>query len=52
MDAVYFSFHKANQFLGMTGQPTFLSVDVMNAPNIEADMKRYETRLPSRSFSP
>ena len=23
VDAVYFPFHKANQFLGMTGLPTF-----------------------------
>ncbi len=29
VDAVYFPFHKANQFLGMTGLPTFLAVDVM-----------------------
>lgn len=31
VDAVYFPFHKANQFLGMSGLPTFLAVDVMSA---------------------
>lgn len=29
VDAVYFPFHKANEFLGMTALPTFLCVDVM-----------------------
>ncbi|NBB08595.1 NAD(P)H-dependent oxidoreductase [Pseudomonas sp. SLFW] len=47
VDAVYFPFHKANQFLGMTGLPTFLAVDVMKVPNIEADVKRYEAHLAS-----
>jgi modulator of drug activity B len=45
VDAVYFPFHKANQFLGMTGLPTFLSVDVMKRPDIDADVKRYEAHL-------
>ncbi|MFK3969769.1 NAD(P)H-dependent oxidoreductase [Pseudomonas sp. NPDC087358] len=47
VDAVYFPFHKANQFLGMTGLPTFLAVDVMKVPNIEADVKRYQAHLAS-----
>jgi len=47
VDAVYFPFHKANQFLGMTGLPTFLAVDVMKVPNIDADVKRYEAHLAS-----
>ncbi|MFJ3484751.1 NAD(P)H-dependent oxidoreductase [Pseudomonas sp. NPDC090202] len=47
VDAVYFPFHKANQFLGMTGLPTFLAVDVMKVPNIENDVKRYEAHLAS-----
>ena len=34
VDAVYFPFHKANEFLGMTGLPTFLCVDVMKRPAI------------------
>jgi modulator of drug activity B len=45
VDAVYFPFHKANEFLGMTGLPTFLCVDVMKRPNIEADVARYERHL-------
>jgi modulator of drug activity B len=45
VDAVYFPFHKANQFLGMTALPTFLAVDVMKVPNIDADVKRYEAHL-------
>lgn len=47
VDAVYFPFHKANQFLGMTGLPTFLAVDVMKMPNVDADVKRYEAHLAS-----
>ncbi|MGK9067023.1 NAD(P)H-dependent oxidoreductase [Stutzerimonas chloritidismutans] len=47
VDAVYFPFHKANQFLGMTSLPTFLCDDVMKRPAIEADIKRYETHLAS-----
>jgi modulator of drug activity B len=45
VDAVYFPFHKANQFLGMTGLPTFLSVDVMKRPDIDGDIARYEQHL-------
>ncbi|PJI50228.1 MAG: NADPH quinone reductase MdaB [Pseudomonas sp.] len=45
VDAVYFPFHKANQFLGMSPLPTFLSVDVMKRPNIEADVQRYLQHL-------
>ncbi|PBP98701.1 NAD(P)H-dependent oxidoreductase [Pseudomonas congelans] len=45
VDAVYFPFHKANEFLGMTGLPTFLAVDVMKMPDIEADVQRYQAHL-------
>jgi modulator of drug activity B len=45
VDAVYFPFHKANEFLGLSVLPTFLSVDVMKAPNIEADVARYLAHL-------
>ena len=45
VDAVYFPFHKAHQFLGMSALPTFLCVDVMKVPNIEADVARYEQHL-------
>ncbi|MNN87251.1 Modulator of drug activity B [compost metagenome] len=44
---MYFPFHKANQFLGMSGLPTFLCVDVMKRPNIEADVARYTQHLQS-----
>jgi modulator of drug activity B len=45
VDAVYFPFHKANEFLGLSVLPTFLSVDVMKAPNIEGDVARYLAHL-------
>ncbi|OHC29178.1 MAG: NADPH quinone reductase MdaB [Pseudomonadales bacterium RIFCSPLOWO2_12_59_9] len=45
VDAVYLPFHKANQFLGMEGLPTFLCVDVMKVPAIEADVARYQQHL-------
>lgn len=45
VDAVYFPFHKANQFLGMSALPTFLCTDVMKMPNIERDVARYEQHL-------
>ncbi|MBD9416361.1 NAD(P)H-dependent oxidoreductase [Pseudomonas sp. PDM16] len=45
VDAVYFPFHKANQFLGMSALPTFLCTDVMKMPDIERDVARYEQHL-------
>ncbi len=45
VDAVYFPFHKANEFLGMSGLPTFICNDVMKVPNIEHDVARYEQHL-------
>lgn len=45
VDAVYFPFHKAHHFLGMRALPTFLCVDVMKVPSIEADVARYEQHL-------
>lgn len=45
VDAVYFPFHKANEFLGMTGLPTFICNDVMKVPAIEQDVARYEQHL-------
>ena len=41
VDSVYLPFHKANRFLGMQGLPTFLCVDVMKRPQVEADVERY-----------
>jgi len=45
VDAVYFPFHKANEFLGMSALPTFICNDVMKVPNIEQDVARYEQHL-------
>ncbi|MGN8260940.1 NAD(P)H-dependent oxidoreductase [Pseudomonas sp. SMSB3] len=45
VDAVYFPFHKANQFLGMTGLPTFLAVDVMKRPDVPAALAAYRAHL-------
>ena len=45
VDAVYFPFHKANEFLGMSALPSFLCNDVMKMPDIERDVARYEQHL-------
>ena len=45
VDAVYFPFHKAHAFLGMSALPTCLCTDVMKVPNIERDVARYEQHL-------
>lgn len=45
VDAVYFPFHKAQQFLGMSSLPTFLCVDVMKRPDVERDVARYRQHL-------
>lgn len=45
VDALYLPFHKANQFLGMSPLATFLCVDVMKRPAIEADIARYQQHL-------
>ena len=45
VDAVYFPFHKAHAFLGMSALPTFLCCDVMKVPAIERDVARYEQHL-------
>ncbi|NHN87921.1 NAD(P)H-dependent oxidoreductase [Acetobacter conturbans] len=45
VDAVYFPFHKANQFLALAELPTFLASDVMKAPNVEATLVRYRQHL-------
>ncbi len=45
VDAVYFPFHKANQFLGMEALPTFLCVDVMKEPNVPHNIERYKKHL-------
>lgn len=45
IDAVYFPFHKANQFLGMTSLPTFLCNDVIKDPNTDEHIARYSAHL-------
>ena len=45
VDAVYLPMHKAHQFLGMQGLPTFLCVDVMKQPNVQGDVVRYQAHL-------
>lgn len=50
VDAVYFAFHKANQFLGLSPIPTFLCADVMKNPMVEQDLARYKAHL-SKYFS-
>ena len=39
------SLHKANQFLGMSGLPTFLAVDVMKRPDVPAAVAAYQAHL-------
>ncbi|WP_392552562.1 NAD(P)H-dependent oxidoreductase [Orbus wheelerorum] len=45
VDMVYFHFHKANEFLGLTALPTFLCTDVIKNPNVEHDIERYKAHL-------
>ena len=45
VDAVYFPFHKANQFLGLSPHPTFMCNDVVKQPDIENDASRYRDHL-------
>ena len=45
VDGVYLPFHKANQFLGMQGLPTFIVNDVIKAPNVERYKTEYRQHL-------
>lgn len=45
VDGLYLHFHKANQFLGMEGLPTFICNDVIKQPDIPRDIVRYRTHL-------
>lgn len=45
VDAVYFPFHKSQEFLGMSAQPTFMVNDVMKNPQIEQYITRYREHL-------
>lgn len=45
VDAVYFPFHKSQEFLGLQGLPTFLATDVIKAPRVDADVAAYREHL-------
>nr|WP_300309518.1 NAD(P)H-dependent oxidoreductase [Halomonas sp.] len=45
VEAVYFPFHKSQEFVGMEGMPTFLANDVIKAPDVEGDMTAYREHL-------
>ena len=45
VDGVYLPFHKANQFLGMTGLPTFIANDVMKQPDVPHFIAEYRKHL-------
>ena len=45
VDGVYLPFHKANQFLGLTGLPTFIANDVMKVPEVECYKTEYSAHL-------
>ncbi|PHM73472.1 NAD(P)H-dependent oxidoreductase [Xenorhabdus kozodoii] len=45
IDSVYYPFHKANQFLGMTPIPTFACYDVIKNPQISQDIQRLKEHL-------
>ncbi|PYD77590.1 NAD(P)H-dependent oxidoreductase (plasmid) [Komagataeibacter sucrofermentans] len=45
IDAVYFPFHKANQFLGMTPLATYLASNVMKEPAVDRTVARYRAHL-------
>ncbi|BET96692.1 NAD(P)H-dependent oxidoreductase [Xenorhabdus taiwanensis] len=45
IDSVYYPFHKANQFLGMSPIPTFACYDVIKNPQISQDIQRLKQHL-------
>lgn len=45
VDAVYFPFHKTNQFIGLSPLKTFMCNDVIKQPDIENDVMRYKDHL-------
>ncbi|PWW07591.1 NAD(P)H-dependent oxidoreductase [Mangrovibacter plantisponsor] len=45
VDGVYLHFHKANQFLGMKPLPTFITNDVVKAPDVDNEIKRFRQHL-------
>jgi len=45
IDGVYFPFHKANQFLGMSPLSTYVATDVIKAPAIDDVIQSYRNHL-------
>lgn len=45
VDAVYFPFHKSQQFVGLEALPTFLATDVIKNPEIERYQNDYRAHL-------
>ena len=45
VDAVYFPFHKSQQFVGLEALPTFLATDVIKNPEIERYQTDYRAHL-------
>lgn len=45
VDGVYFAFHKSQQFLGMSGLPTFMVNDVIKEPAVERFITEYKCHL-------
>ncbi|MFC4726924.1 NAD(P)H-dependent oxidoreductase [Coralloluteibacterium thermophilus] len=45
VDAVYFPFHKSQEFVGLAALPTFLANDVIKAPSIERHLEEYRQHL-------
>lgn len=45
VDGVYLPLHKANEFLGMRGLPSFICNDVIKQPDIAGDIARYRQHL-------
>jgi modulator of drug activity B len=45
VDAVYFPFHKSQEFIGLRALPTFMANNVMKAPAIEHHVRAYEQHL-------
>jgi modulator of drug activity B len=45
VDAVYFPFHKSQEFIGLRALPTFIANNVAKAPAIERHVHEYEQHL-------
>ncbi|MHB0776125.1 NAD(P)H-dependent oxidoreductase [Halomonas sp. WWR20] len=45
VDAVYFPFHKSQEFIGLEALPTYLANDVIKAPDIEHHIAEYRAHL-------